>query len=82
MEKKISKNVEELHESSIEGQLNVVTLLRQFKGLDVNARNNSNRTPLHMAAKYGHHVVVKHLIEDGAEVNATTEENWLSLIHI
>ncbi|PCH55134.1 MAG: hypothetical protein COC21_03325, partial [Verrucomicrobiales bacterium] len=44
------------------------------KGVDVNAKDNDGRTPLHYAAKYATKEVVELLIPNGADVNAKMKD--------
>lgn len=46
---------------------------------EVNAKNNSGLTPLHMAAAKGHIGVVRALLDVGADINATCNGNWTPL---
>lgn len=40
------------------------------RGADLNARDDTKATPLHIAARYGHFDVVELFIANGADVNA------------
>jgi len=51
--------------------IDVIELLIS-KGADVNAKTNSDRTPLHEVAGLGENEVIKLLLDSGAEVNAKT----------
>ena len=55
-----------------EGKLEVVRYLLD-EGADVNARANSDSTPLAEAAYYGHVDVIKELLLRGADINAIGE---------
>jgi len=46
------------------------------KGVDVNAKDESGKTPLHQATFNGHKEVVELLIAKGADVNAKTKDGW------
>ena len=48
-------------------------------GVDVMARSESGRTPLHSAAGTGHLANVRLLLAAGADVNALTESEWTPL---
>jgi ankyrin repeat protein len=56
-------------EAARQGDLAAVQAL-VAAGADVNQQGPANRTPLHEAASYGHHDVVKWLLSKGAKVNA------------
>ncbi|HMG72110.1 MAG TPA: ankyrin repeat domain-containing protein [Pyrinomonadaceae bacterium] len=56
-----------------EGKLEVVRYLLD-EGADVNARANSDSTPLAEAAYYGHVDVIKELLLRGADINAIGEQ--------
>ena len=43
-------------------------------GADVNARDDDNRTPLHLAAFHGTPKLIEILIKNGANVNAQTKQ--------
>jgi ankyrin repeat protein len=59
--------------SVIEGDIETVKRhLRE--GIDVEARTNRSRTPLMLAAMYGHTAVVDALIKAGADVDAVLDE--------
>ena len=55
-----------------EGKLEVVRYLLD-EGADVNARANSDSTPLAEAAYYGHADVIKELLLRGADINAISQ---------
>ena len=44
-------------------------------GIDVDVRNNLQRTPLHYAALYGHEAVCRFLVAQGASLDATDDED-------
>lgn len=54
-------------------------------GVDVNVRNDIGKTPLYLAAQKGYSIVVRALLERGAEVNAIIDEGsregrWTALM--
>lgn len=51
------------------GQIEIVKILLQTKGIDINAVNSSGNTPLMCAAKYGFPEVVYLLLQSGADVS-------------
>ena len=61
----------ELHCASVYGNLDRVKEL--IKDYDVNLINQSNITPLHYATIEGHLDIVKFLLNNGANANATYE---------
>ncbi|WP_406831117.1 ankyrin repeat domain-containing protein [Wolbachia endosymbiont (group A) of Bibio marci] len=56
-----------LHLAAEEGCTEIVKVLLQAKGIDINAANEFGQTPLHLAAEEGHTEIVKILIENGAD---------------
>jgi ankyrin repeat protein len=69
---------EELLETAEEGDVQEVRSLIE-EGADVNARDEDDFTPLHVAAEYGHTDVAALLIEWGADVNAQDDMGWTPL---
>ena len=53
--------------ASHNGHLNIVEFLVSH-GANVNAKNNNNETPLHIAWKNGHKDIVEYLVSHGANV--------------
>ncbi|KAI6653450.1 hypothetical protein LOD99_3669 [Oopsacas minuta] len=71
-----------LHSASYGGHPDVVEFLIRDVGMDVNQRNNANRTPLYQSITQGHYSVAKVLLGLGADPNvALTAENE-TLVHI
>lgn len=64
----VDKN-DALLKASEKGKLGVVKLLLAI-GANVNAREKSGATPLHLASANGHKAIVRILITEGANVNA------------
>jgi ankyrin repeat protein len=60
-----------LHWAAKVGDLDSVQALA---GVDVNGRGLYGRTPLHMGAHNGHHLVVRCLLDNGADINAQTNK--------
>lgn len=66
----------ELHEAARRGDLRKIKELLG-RGENVNARDAIGYTPLHYAAKSGHLDVVQFLVENGADVNAISLNEFL-----
>ena len=67
-----------LHIAAEEGKIDTVKSLLE-RGVDVDARNASNETPLERAAAKGEVDVVRLLIERGAEVDSRDDWGWTPL---
>ena len=59
-----------IHQASQVGELVIIQSLVQDGEVDVNAKDEDERTALHYAVKGGHLETLKYLVEKGAEVNA------------
>ena len=59
-----------LHIAARLGNSNIIKIMLEKEGADVDARNESGWTPLHTAANYGRVEAIKVLLEAGAKVNA------------
>lgn len=57
----------------------MVSLLLKLGKSNLNATDNENRTPLHLAAWQGHSVIVRLLIEHGASVNHACNQGATAL---
>jgi hypothetical protein len=57
----------------------MVSLLLKLGKANLNATDNENRTPLHLAAWQGHSVIVRMLIEHGASVNHACNQGATAL---
>ena len=69
----------EIHDLLEKGEVEKAKrLLASNPGL-VHSRDGSSRTPLHVAARYGHVHVARWLLEHGAEVNAQAYNNSTAL---
>ncbi|KAI8497751.1 hypothetical protein Bbelb_244030, partial [Branchiostoma belcheri] len=62
-----------LHKAAYNGHHETVSALLS-SGVDVNTRDNKQKTPLHLAAENGHHETVSALLSSGADVNARDNE--------
>jgi ankyrin repeat protein len=51
-------------------------------GADVNAKDKSHSTPLHLASSKGSYEIVELLIEHGADVSAQDESDRTPLHHV
>jgi len=73
------KGYSPLHYAVLEGQFNILKLLRE-KGAEVNTETYfSNRTPLIDAAALGELNMIKYLIDNNADMNATDSEGYSTL---
>lgn len=66
-----------LHTATKAGDLAEIQRLLVM-GVEVNARDGGNCTPLHLACSYGHATCVAKLIA-GAKVDARSDNNWTPL---
>lgn len=57
----------------------MVSLLLNLGKANLNAIDNENRTPLHLAAWQGHSAIVRLLIEHGASVNHACNQGATAL---
>jgi ankyrin repeat protein len=64
-----------LHLAALNGHLDIVRALVP-RGVELNGRDDTGRTPLHYAAKYGHQRVADYLVEGGAVRPGDLEENY------
>lgn len=67
-----------LHDAVDEGDIDRVESLTT-QGTDVDAPDDTGRTPLHWAAGEGHTQIAARLIAAGAEVNAKSKGGWTPL---
>ena len=67
-----------LHAAAEQGDIDTIKSLLE-RGMDINARNASNKTPLDRAAAKGNVDVVRLLIEGGAEVDSRDKWGWTPL---
>ena len=67
-----------IHQAAMSGNTEAVKQ-HLTEGVDVNAKDGEERTPLHIAAIKGRKEVAELLIAKGADVNAMTEDGWTPL---
>ncbi len=65
---------------SICGHSDVVKVLIEKAGVQVNMPKNDGRSALMLASQNGHSDVVKILIEEGAQVNIKDNDGWSALM--
>ena len=66
-------------QASQAGELKLVKAMVKRTQADMEARDGSDRTPLHWAALEGHLPVKQYLCEDGADKEARGERDWTPL---
>jgi ankyrin repeat protein len=71
---------ESLLESAEKGDLTKIKSLVELKGLYLETKNSGKQTALYTAAKNNHFLIVKYLVEQGAEINAREKDGW-SILH-
>ncbi|KAF7177421.1 hypothetical protein CNMCM7691_005626 [Aspergillus felis] len=71
-----------LHQAASAGKLRMVNLLLMKSGIDINARDIKERTPLWWATKNNHSAVAKRLLaENGLDINAASVGGSTPLHH-
>lgn len=68
-----------LHFAANGGHEEIVRELLQNKSIDIEAKSNTKRTPLHIAASQGQTNIMKLLIERGADPNCQDDEDCTPL---
>lgn len=63
-----------LHLVCIRGCPITAELIIKQKGVDINAKDNLLRTPLHIAASHGHYELIMKLLDYGADVFAVAAD--------
>ena len=71
-----------LHSAAYGGHAHVVEYLIKEKGMDVNQKNNANRTALFQSITQGHSSVVKALLRLGADPNVLLGKDNETLLHL
>ena len=73
-------NEEVLFSAIHSGDLSAVQAVLE-KGVNIEARDEKDRTPLHVASLLGYPEVVQTLIEAGANINARDRNVYLTVLH-
>lgn len=68
-----------LHYASVHGKLDIVTLLVEEAGADVNCRTHTGTTPAHYAARSNRVAILKYLMSKGADITARDAHSWTPL---
>lgn len=69
-----------LHSATDRGDLNGIARILRASPDCIDAPNNKGRTPLHVASQIGRNDIVKHLLQNGADVNARSGWKYTPLI--
>ncbi|XP_067658334.1 ankyrin repeat domain-containing protein 50-like [Haliotis asinina] len=70
-----------LHVSCIGGHVDIVKYVLSLKVADINSRGHYGRTPVMMAARFGHRDVFDLLVREGADVSLV-DENRNNILHV
>nr|WP_223158721.1 ankyrin repeat domain-containing protein [Wolbachia endosymbiont of Pentalonia nigronervosa] len=76
--KAIQVRKEQPFQAARSGKINIIKDLLE-KGADVNARDNDDKTVLHLAAENGYMDVVEYLLEKGINVDAKDDQGRTAL---
>ena len=68
-----------LHYASVHGKLDIVALLVEEAGADINCRTHTGTTPAHYAARSNRVSVLKYLLSKGADITARDAHSWTPL---
>ncbi|KAI6649494.1 Ankyrin-3-like isoform X3 [Oopsacas minuta] len=71
-----------IHSAAYGGHAKVVEYLLKEVGMDVNQKNNANRTPLYQSITQGHNSVAKTLLHHGADPNVLLGKDSETLLHV
>jgi len=71
-----SKPTQSLHRAAASGDIDGLKAVL-VQGVDIDAKDDGGRTPLHLASQRGHQALVKYLISRGADVNAKEDRGNL-----
>ncbi|XP_040269297.1 ankyrin repeat domain-containing protein 16 [Bufo bufo] len=69
-----------LHYAARQGHLPVLSYLVEVVGMDVEARNNDYKRPLHEAASMSHRNCLLYLLSNGAKVDCLKKADWTPLM--
>ena len=71
-----------LHSAAFGGFANIVEYLIKEKRMDVNLRNNANRTSLYQSITQGHNSVAEVLLHLGADPNVLSDKDSETCLHV
>lgn len=77
----VTLSAQEIFDAIRGGNLTKVKELIEKNGELLNARNTNQSTPLHVAVEFNNELIVRYLIEKGADLNAVNRNNWTSLFY-
>ena len=76
------RGIKALHIAALSGHQEMVSLLLQQPGIELNPKTQNKGTPLHLAAFHGRQEVVALLLQQpGIDTNAANEDGW-TVLHV